>query len=72
MELLHLLIAIISVRFINSQNCGRVKVGTSFTIGSEYATKGQFPWLAPLFYKKDDEFFCGSTIISERHLLSGE
>ena len=65
-------ILIISLNFIYSQNCGRAKVGTSFSVGSQYASKGQFPWLAPLFYKKGDEFFCGSTIISERHLLSGE
>ena len=57
---------------LSSQDCGRVKVGTSFTVGSEYAIKGQFPWFAPLFYKKDDKFFCGSTIISKKHLLSGE
>lgn len=56
----------------SSQNCGRVKVGTPLTVGGEYAIKGQFPWLAPLFVKDGDKFFCGSTIISKQHLLSGK
>ena len=72
MKLFHLIISITLIKSLDSQECGRVKVGTSFSVGSEYATRGQWPWLAPLFYRKDDEFFCGSTLISKRHLLSGE
>ncbi|XP_070508851.1 prostasin-like [Chironomus tepperi] len=70
MKILIFIILTILSSFGSTQNCGRVKVGTSFTVGSEFATKGQFPWLAPLFYDNNDKFFCGSTIISKQHLLS--
>ncbi|CAH1735925.1 unnamed protein product [Chironomus riparius] len=70
MKLLILMTNAILISLSNSQNCGRVKVGTSFAVGGEYTTKGQFPWLAPLFFKKNDKFFCGSTIISKQYLLS--
>jgi hypothetical protein len=54
-----------------SLQCGQVKVGRPLSVGSEYASRGQFPWLVPLFTVNEDKFFCGSTIISERHLMSG-
>jgi hypothetical protein len=56
----------------NGQDCGRVKVSGSLTIGSEHAVRGQWPWLVPLLRNESDKFFCGSTIVSEKHLLTGE
>jgi secreted trypsin-like serine protease len=56
----------------NGHECGRVKVATSLSIGSEYAIRGQWPWLVPLLKNDSDKYFCGSTIVSERHLISGE
>jgi secreted trypsin-like serine protease len=57
----------------NGQNCGRVKVPlvSSLSIGSEYANRGQWPWLVPLMTTAE-KYFCGSTILSELHLLTGE
>jgi hypothetical protein len=54
-----------------AQTCGRTKVANSFSIGSEYAIKGQWPWLVPLM-NKTGGYHCGSTIVSEKHLLSGK
>jgi secreted trypsin-like serine protease len=56
----------------NGQDCGCIKVAVSFSIGSEYAVRGQWPWLVPLLKNDSDKFFCGSTIVSDRHLLTGE
>jgi secreted trypsin-like serine protease len=55
----------------NAQFCGRVKVASSFSIGSEYAVKGQWPWLVPLL-NVTGSFFCGSTIVSEKYLITGK
>jgi secreted trypsin-like serine protease len=52
------------------QFCGRAQVAASFSFGSEFAMKGQWPWLVPLL-TTTDKYFCGSTIVSEKHLLSG-
>lgn len=54
-----------------SQECGRPVVGISFSIGGEYSQQRQWPWLAPLFLKQGDTFFCGSSVISDKHLLTG-
>lgn len=54
-------------------NCGKVPAGNPLSIGGEFSLKGQWPWFAPLFNKKrNDTFFCGSTIISKRYLLGGK
>jgi secreted trypsin-like serine protease len=63
------------ISFINltfSQECGRSTFGSEFSIGGEYSTQGQWPWLAPLLTKDKHKFFCGSSIISDRFLLTGE
>jgi secreted trypsin-like serine protease len=56
----------------NGQDCGRVRVTEGLVIGSEYAVRGQWPWLVPLLKNDSDKFFCGSTIISENFLLTGK
>lgn len=33
---------------------------------------GEWPWLATLHKVKDREYFCGSSIISEKLLVTGE
>jgi secreted trypsin-like serine protease len=56
----------------NAQFCGRARVTGSLSIGSEYAFRGQWPWLVPLLKIDGDKFFCGSTIVSENFLLTGK
>lgn len=71
MKVILLIFIFILISATNSQECGQTKIlGTAFSIGSEYSTRGQWPWLAPMFYTKNNVFFCGSTIISKRHLLT--
>jgi hypothetical protein len=36
---------------------------------------GQWPWLVPLFFTNEssyEQFLCGSSLISHKHLLTGE
>jgi secreted trypsin-like serine protease len=54
------------------QECGEVQVGVGYIAGGNFSTKGQWPWLASLHYNKNGRYFCGSSIISKRHLLTGE
>jgi hypothetical protein len=66
------LIFLSHLSLIFAEECGVRARGISFSIGSVYSKEGQWPWLAPLFRKKDDNFFCSSSIISENYLLSGK
>jgi secreted trypsin-like serine protease len=56
----------------NGQECGQIKVTAALSVGSEYAVRGQWPWFVPLFDNANDKYFCGSTIVSENYLLTGE
>lgn len=67
-----LLETFLNIKILLAQECGKIQIPTSFTIGGEYSYRGQWPWLAPVANKIDGKFFCGSTIISNRHLLGGK
>jgi secreted trypsin-like serine protease len=55
-----------------AQECGIVKYSSELIFGGDYAKKGQWPWLCTLHDVESEEFFCGSTLISNRHVLTGE
>lgn len=59
-------------KFSSSFECGKVQGGVGFISNGNESARGQWPWLASLFYRPNRNFFCASSIISERHLLSGE
>lgn len=69
---LRILVLIVLLHFSYSHDCGKVKVGTAFIAGGDESRKGQWPWLASLFKKNSNKFFCGSSIISKKHLLGGK
>jgi secreted trypsin-like serine protease len=50
--------------------CGKQNFGSSFIVGGSDSEPGQWPWHATLF-KGQNEFFCGSSIISNSFLLTG-
>lgn len=47
--------------------CGRKYVTSGLIIGGTYSAKGQWPWLAALFYIPSRKFFCGASLISKKH-----
>jgi hypothetical protein len=60
-------------------DCGEVKVnnpaGLVHGSGTQSTQHGDWPWLVPLFNihgTADYGFFCGSSLISPWHLLTGE
>lgn len=55
-----------------AQECGNVKYTSELIYGGDYAKRGQWPWLCAIHDATSDEFFCGSTLISKKHVLTGE
>lgn len=41
-------------------------------VGGTKTTKGDWPWLVALTHGENDDFFCGGSLISAKHVLSGE
>lgn len=55
-----------------AEECGQVKYSSELIYGGVYAKRGQWPWLCTLHDVESDEFFCGSTLVSSRHVVTGE
>jgi serine protease 56 len=54
--------------------CGRKSVASGNVHGGEPAKLNEWPWLVALRHQNAEvnKFFCGGTLISKRHVLSGE
>lgn len=70
-NVLFLALVIGYVAFINAQDCGNVKYSSELIYGGNYTKRDQYPWLCSLHDVDSDEFFCGATLISARHILTG-
>lgn len=52
--------------------CGQQFVLAGLIAGGNKTVRGEWPWLVALELKPDGMFFCAGTLISEKHVLSGE
>lgn len=61
------------VTTIEAQECGKGRsdfVGTIF--GGKVTKKADWPWNVALIHRQAERFFCGGTLISSKHILSGK
>lgn len=57
---------------VEGQQCG-VKSGFVATIfGGERVEKGEWPWMVAFIHRKEEVFFCAGSLVSKKHILSGE
>lgn len=57
---------------VTSQECGVVKYTSELIYGGQTSKKGAWPWLVALHDINTEEFFCGSTLVSDKHILTGK
>lgn len=57
---------------VTSQECGVVKYTSELIYGGQTSKKGAWPWLVALHDINTEEFFCGSTLVSDKHVLTGK
>lgn len=50
--------------------CGDSVVGSGFVVGGSRIKRGQWPFIAALFRSQNEEYFCGGTIISHKHVMT--
>lgn len=72
MRLFFLVIVQCLVVTVITQECGNVKYSSELIFGGKYAKRGQWPWLCTLHDSESDEFFCGASLISNRHIVTGK
>lgn len=52
--------------------CGQVKFIKGLVIGGTESKRGQWPFLVALHNMKRDSFFCGGSLITSQHVLTGK
>lgn len=55
--------------------CGKRKNGNRvnpLVFGGNFTEPGDWPWMGPIFLSSNDRYFCGSSLISNRHTLTGK
>lgn len=50
--------------------CGKKYVSSGLIVGGVYSERGQWPWLAALYYTHNQKYFCGATLISTKHTIT--
>lgn len=70
---LFLLLVTILLIDVDCHNCGTVKILLEGRVtGGRLTEKGQWPFLAALYYAELPKFFCAATLISSKHVLTGK
>lgn len=58
---------------IFAQDCGRGKSEfVGYVVGGKPTVRGDWPWLVALINKRNENFFCGGSLIGAKHVLSGK
>jgi secreted trypsin-like serine protease len=52
-------------------SCGRRPAGGGNVYGGNHTRFNSWPWLVVLRFKPTNAFFCGGSLITERHIVSG-
>lgn len=71
LSLVLLLAAFVVVAAV-SEGCGQRKALAGTVFGGARIRKGQWPWIVAFLHRFERNFFCGGSLISDKHVLSGE
>jgi hypothetical protein len=55
-----------------NQDCGKVEFTSGLIVNGTQTSRGQWPFLVALHHLENEIFFCGGSLISTRHVLTGE
>lgn len=53
------------------KTCGQSTLGSGLIIGGKESPRGKWPWMVALIYVESNAFFCGGSLISKQHILTG-
>jgi secreted trypsin-like serine protease len=71
-KLLVLTVFLFSFEVLGFEECGTVKEIENRILGGIQSKRGRWPFLAALYYTEGSKFFCGSSLISTKHVLTGD
>lgn len=56
----------------SNEECGKRKGFIETSFGGQNTRKNEWPWLVALFYRETEVFFCGGSLLSRKHVMSGQ
>ncbi len=57
---------------VNGMVCGRVNISRPVIRDGNPSLRGEWPFIAALYKVNGSKFFCGGTIITNKHVLTGK
>lgn len=63
---------LLDIRLVNAVNCGEVNLARPLIIAGSDSVRGEWPFAAALYRVDDGAYFCGGTVISHKHILTGK
>jgi secreted trypsin-like serine protease len=56
----------------SDEQCKKRRGFTGHIFGGERAKKGDWRWVVAFWHWKSQKYFCGGSLISSKHILSGK
>lgn len=56
---------------VQSQQCGNVSFTIGLVVGGAEVVRGSWPFIVAMHLLETEKFFCGGTLISTQHVLTG-
>lgn len=72
--LIGIAVVCIQMYHVSGTECGTVSQKFTFSsriLGGESVSRGDWPFIAALYRVEHSEYFCGGTLISNKHILTG-
>lgn len=69
-KLLIVLFLTLCANKVSSFTCGKSHYTSGLIIGGDKVNRGEFPFVAALFYIQHQKFFCAGTLITAEHVVS--
>jgi secreted trypsin-like serine protease len=55
-----------------TRDCGKRLAPRAFVYNGKQAKPYSWPWLAAFTYRDNDEYFCAGSLVSKRHVVTGQ
>lgn len=73
MKVLIVLLSALSLVELNEfSKCGQTKVNTGLMYFGNKISRGEFPFMCALHHIEEDRVFCGGTLVTSKHVITGE
>lgn len=63
---------LLSTHSYEFDSCGKTEFSKGLIYGGAETVRGEFPFLCALYHIEFNKLFCGATLISSKHVITGK